>query len=74
MIRLISVKDIGYVLAGAEIKGQEVTAGADGLAAVAVAGNYVMGVALGAAQKDEYCRIQIAKYQKASAAASGEPE
>ena len=70
----IQVKDIGYVLAGAEIKkGQEVTAGADGLAAVAVAGNYVMGVALGAAQKDECCRIQIAKYQKASAAASGEP-
>ncbi len=66
----IQIKDIGYVLAGATItKGQEVTAGANGLAAVAVAGNYVFGIALTSAKKDEYCRVQIAKYQKASASA-----
>lgn len=66
----IQVKDIGFVLAGAAItKGQEITAGADGLAAVAQAGNYVLGIALTSAKKDEYCRIQIAKYQKASAGA-----
>ncbi len=66
----IQVKDIGFVLAGADItKGQEITAGADGLAAVAQAGNYVLGIALTSVKKDEYCRIQIAKYQKASAGA-----
>ena len=66
----IQIKDIGYVLAGATItKGQEVTAGANGLAAVAAAGNYVLGIALTSAKKDEYCRVQIAKYQKASASA-----
>lgn len=69
----IQIKDIGYVLAGAAInKGQEVTAGANGLAAVASAGNYVLGIALTSVKKDEYCRIQIAKYQKAAAAAGGE--
>ena len=66
----IQIKDIGYVLASATItKGQEVTAGAGGLAAVAAAGNYVLGIALNSAKKDEYCRVQIAKYQKASAGA-----
>lgn len=66
----IQVKDIGFVLAGADItKGQEITAGADGLASVAQAGNYVLGIALTSVKKDEYCRIQIAKYQKASAGA-----
>ena len=66
----IQIKDIGYVLAGATItKGQEVTAGANGLAAVAAAGNYVLGIALNSAKKNEYCRVQIAKYQKASAGA-----
>lgn len=66
----IQVKDIGFVLAGADItKGQEITAGADGLAAVAQAGNYVLGIALTSVKKDEYCRIQIAKYQKTSAGA-----
>ena len=61
----IQIKDIGYVLAGADIaKGAEVTSGADGLAATAVAGNYVVGIALSAAEKDDYCRIQIMKYQK----------
>ena len=64
----ILVKDIGYVLAGAAItKGQEVAAGANGLAAVAVAGNYVLGIALSSVKANEYCRTQIAKYQKAPA-------
>lgn len=64
----ILVKDIGYVLAGEAItKGQEVAAGANGLAAVAVAGNYVLGIALSSVKANEYCRIQIAKYQKAPA-------
>ena len=50
---------------GGEIaKGAEVTAGEAGLAAAAAAGDYVIGLALDAAQKDEYCRIQIMKYQK----------
>lgn len=69
----IQVKDIGFVLAGATItKGQEITAGANGLAAVAAAGNYVLGIALTSAKKDEYCRIQITKYQKATAASGGQ--
>lgn len=69
----ILVKDIGYVLAGAAItKGQEVAAGANGLAAVAVAGNYVLGIALSSVKANEYCCIQITKYQKAAAAAGGE--
>ncbi len=66
----IQIKDIGYVIAGTAIKkGQEVAAGADGLAAVAAAGNYVLGIALNEAEANGYCRIQIAKYQKASAGA-----
>lgn len=66
----IQIKDIGYVLAGAAItKGQEVTAGANGLAAVAAAGNYVLGIALNSVKKDEYCRVRITRYQKASAGA-----
>ena len=41
----ILVKDMGVVLAGATIKkGQEVAAGADGLAAAAAAGNYVLEI------------------------------
>ena len=61
----IQIKDIGYVLSGADItKGAEVTSGADGLAAIATAGNYVLGIALDGAKKGEYCRIQITKYQK----------
>lgn len=60
----IQVKDIGYLLSGEEIaKGAEVTAGAGGLAAAAP-GDYVIGIALDAAEKGDYCRIQIAKYQK----------
>lgn len=70
----IQIKDIGYVLAGAAItKGQEITAGANGLAAVAAAGNYVLGIALDSVAANEYCRIQISKYQKA-AEAGGQTE
>lgn len=60
----IQIKDIGYILAGGDIaKGEEVTA-SSGLAVKAEAGNYVVGIALSAAAKDEYCRVQISKYQK----------
>lgn len=60
----IQIKDIGYVLAGAAVtKGAEVMANT-GLAVPATAGNYVIGIALSAAAKDEYCRVQIMKYQK----------
>ena len=69
----ILVKDIGFVLAGAAItKGQEIAAGANGLAAVATDGDYVLGVALSSVKANEYCRVQIARYQKAAAAAGGE--
>lgn len=61
----IQIKDIGYILAGGDIaKGDEVTA-SSGLAVKAEAGNYVVGIALSAVTNDEYCRVQIAKYQKA---------
>lgn len=61
----IQIKDIGVVLAGAAIKkGQEVAAGANGLAAVAAAGDYVLGYALNNAEANAYVRVQIAKYQK----------
>lgn len=62
----IQIKDIGYILAGSEIvKGSEVTADAEGLATTAAAGDYVVGIALTSVEKDEYCRVQIVKYQKA---------
>lgn len=61
----ILVKDIGVVLAGASIKkGQEVTAGANGLAAVAASGNYVLGIALDNAEENDFLSVQIAKYKK----------
>ncbi len=61
----IQIKDIGYILAGGKIaKGNEVTA-SSGLAVKAESGNYVVGIALSAVAKDEYCRVQITKYQKA---------
>ena len=61
----IQIKDIDYILAGGDIaKGDEVTA-SSGLAVKAEAGNYVVGIALSTAAKDDYCRVQIAKYQKA---------
>lgn len=59
----IQIKDIGSVLAGGDIaKGEEVTA-SNGLAVKAEAGNYVIGIALSAVAKDEYCRVQITKYK-----------
>ena len=62
----ILIKDRVVVLAGAAIKkGQEVAAGANGMAAVAASGNYVLGIALGNANEGDYLEIQIAKYQKA---------
>ena len=62
----IQIKEMGVVLAGASIKkGQEVAAGAAGLAAVAASGDYVLGIALDKAEANEYLPIQIAKYQKA---------
>ncbi len=61
----IQIKDIGYILAGSDIpKGTEVTAGTDGMAAVAAAGDHVIGLSLSAVEKEEYCRVQITKYQK----------
>lgn len=64
----IQIKDIGYVIASAEIKkGQEVTATTGGKAAVAKAGEYVIGAALNSVAAGGYIRIQIAKYQKAKA-------
>lgn len=64
----IQIKDIGYILAGADItKGADITSGTDGLAAVAAGGDYVVGIALSAAKKDEYCMVQILKYQKNTA-------
>lgn len=60
----IQIKDIGYILAGGDIaKGDEITA-SSGLAIKAEAGDYVVGIALSAVEKDDYCRVQIAKYQK----------
>ena len=68
----IQVKDIGFVMAGATItKGQDVACRANALAAVAAAGDNVLGVALSGASANGYCKIQIVKYQKAAAAAAG---
>ena len=62
----IVIKEMSVVLAGATIKkGQEVAAGANGLAAVAASGNYVLGFALANAESGDFLPIQIAKYQKA---------
>lgn len=62
----ILIKEMGVVIAGATIKkGQEVTAGANGLAAVAASGNYVLGIALDNVEANDYLVLQIAKYQKA---------
>ena len=61
----ILVKDRVVVLAGGTIKkGQEVAAGAGGMAVAAAAGNYVLGFALRNAEAGEYLEIQISKYQK----------
>lgn len=62
----ILIKDMGVVLSGAAIKkGQEVAAGADGLAAVAASGDYVLGLALDTVEAGEYLTVQLVKYQKA---------
>lgn len=64
----IQIKDIGFIIASAEIKkGQEVTATAGGKATVAAAGDYVIGVALNSVSAGGYSKVQIAKYQKAKA-------
>ena len=61
----ILIKDRGVCLAGEAIKkGQEVAAGAGGLAAVAASGDYVLGFALGNANEGDYLEVQITKYQK----------
>lgn len=61
----ILIKEMGVVLAGGTIKkGQEVTAGADGMAVAAAGGDYVLGFALDNAEAGEFFIIQIAKYQK----------
>ncbi len=61
----IQIKDIGFVLAGAEIaKGAEVAAGAEGLAKPAETGEFVVGMALSPAEEGEFLRIHIIKYQK----------
>lgn len=70
----IQIKDMGVVIAGEEIKkGQEIAAGAGGLAAVAASGDYVLGVAITNAKAEGFLHIQIAKYQK-SGGASAETE
>lgn len=62
----IQIKEMGVVLAGATIKkGQEITAGANGLAAVAASGNYVLGIALDNASANEFVPVLISRYQKA---------
>ena len=61
----VLIKDRVVVLAGAAIKkGQEVAAGANGMAAVAAEGDYVLGFALGNANEGDYLEVQISKYQK----------
>ena len=56
----ILIKDIGFVIASAEIKkGQEVTATTGGKAAVAAAGDYVIGVALNNVSAGGYSRLQL---------------
>ena len=67
----ILIKDMGVVLAGAAIKkGQEVAAGADGLAAVAASGDYVLGLALDTVEAGEYLPVQLVKYQKSNGSSS----
>lgn len=62
----IQVKEIGLARAGAAIKkGDEVAAGADGKAAVAVAGNFVVGTALEAAEAGQFFYMQVSKFYKA---------
>ena len=62
----IQVKEIGLARAGAAIKkGDEVTAGADGKAAVAETGHFVVGTALEAAEAGQFFYMQVSKFYKA---------
>ena len=62
----IQVKDIGLAKAGAAItKGAEIAADANGTAAVASSGDFVIGVAIEAAAEGEFFYFQVAKYPKA---------
>ena len=61
----IVIKDMSVVMAGASVKkGQEVAAGANGMAVPAASGNYVLGFAMDNAEANEYLPVQIAKFQK----------
>lgn len=67
----ILIKDIGYVIAGAEIaRGKEVAAGADGKAAVAKEGDFVIGIALNSVSENGYCRVLISRYAKGGSGSS----
>lgn len=62
----IQVKDIGLAMAGATIeKGAEIAAGANGKAAAATSGNFVIGTALEDAVAGQFFYFQMAKYVKA---------
>ena len=62
----IQVKEIGIVKAGAAIKkGDEVMSGANGKAAVATSGSFMIGTALEAAEENQFFFIQISKCYKA---------
>ena len=68
----IVIKEMSVVLAGGTIKkGQEVAAGADGLAVAAAGGDYVLGFALADAEAEEFVPVQIAKFQKSGSSATG---
>ncbi len=58
----IQIKDIGYVLAGSYIeKGNCITAGPEGKAVKAAAGDFALGIALGEAAEGEMCRVLISR-------------
>ena len=60
----IQVKDIGLAKAGAAIKkGQLIAVDANGTAAVATSGDFVVGIAVEAAAVGEFFYFQINKYQ-----------
>lgn len=68
----IVIKEMSVVLAGGTIKkGQEVAAGADGLAVAAAGGDYVLGIALESGEIYDFVPVQIAKYQKSGSSAAG---
>ena len=65
----VQIKDIGLVMAGAEISvGAEVASNEAGLAVTATDGNYVIGTALDkATASGDYIYIAINKYKKPTA-------